>query len=164
MRWNLATGRDRWEPAEVRRPVEGRFRDVRCHGLVDAGSVLVGLTSGSLIAFDKASGQTAWEIPGQYRENVRRRRLLAGFSISRATRAREPAAEVQDRVLYVGGRPVKQAAALPPGRLNALDLDTRSILWSFSRPTAEPNWPFGFVSPVDGGLWVDSYQALVKLQ
>ena len=53
---------------------------------------------------------------------------------------------------------------LPGGRLNALDLDTRQILWSFSRSTVEPNWPFGFVSPVDGGLWVDSYQALVKLQ
>jgi hypothetical protein len=65
---------------------------------------------------------------------------------------------------YVNGRPVPSAPALPPGRLNALDLDTRAILWSFSRPTAEPNWPFGFVTPVDGGLWVDSYQALVKLQ
>ena len=31
-------------------------------------------------------------------------------------------------------------------------------------PTAEANWPFGFVTPVEGGLWVDSYQALVKLQ
>ena len=53
---------------------------------------------------------------------------------------------------------------LPGGRLNAMDLETRAILWSFSRPTAEPNWPFGFVTPVDGGLWVDSYQALIKLQ
>lgn len=44
-----------------------------------------------------------------------------------------------------------------PAGLNALDLDTRAILWSFSRPTAEPNWPFGFVTPVGGGLWVDSY-------
>jgi hypothetical protein len=33
-----------------------------------------------------------------------------------------------------------------------------------SLPTAEPNWSFSFVTPVDGGLWVDSYQALVKLQ
>ena len=37
-------------------------------------------------------------------------------------------------------------------------------LWSFSRPTAEPNWPFGYVTAVEGGLWVDSYQALIKLQ
>ena len=57
-----------------------------------------------------------------------------------------------------------EAAALPPGTLHALDLDTRAILWSFSRPTAEPNWPFGHVTPANGGLWVDSYQALVKLQ
>ena len=35
---------------------------------------------------------------------------------------------------------------------------------SFWRPTAEANWPFAFVTPVDGGLWVDSYQALIKLQ
>ena len=41
---------------------------------------------------------------------------------------------------------------------------TRAVLWSFSRPTAEANWPFGFVTPVDGGVWVDSYHALVKLQ
>jgi hypothetical protein len=50
------------------------------------------------------------------------------------------------------------------GTLHALDLDTRAILWSFSRPTAERNWPFGRVTPVNGGLWVDSYQALVMLQ
>ena len=50
------------------------------------------------------------------------------------------------------------------GKLNALDLETQKILWSYSRITAEPNWPFGFVSPVGDGLWVDSYQALVKLQ
>jgi hypothetical protein len=48
--------------------------------------------------------------------------------------------------------------------VHALDLDTRTILWSSSRQTAEPNWAFGGVTPVDGGLWVDSYQALVKLQ
>jgi len=53
---------------------------------------------------------------------------------------------------------------MPRGTLHALDLDTRTVLWSFSRPTAEPNWGFGSVTPVDGGLWVDSYQALVKLQ
>jgi len=50
------------------------------------------------------------------------------------------------------------------GTLHGLDLSTRTILWSFTRPTAEPNWPFGSVTPVNGGLWVDSYQALVKLQ
>ena len=76
----------------------------------------------------------------------------------------EPATEDPGRVVYQGGKPRPTAPALPGGRLNAIDLDTRTILWSFSRPTAEPHWPFGFVSPVNGGLWVDSYQALVKLQ
>ena len=75
----------------------------------------------------------------------------------------KPAAEIQGRILYLGGKPVEPSPALPPGKLNALDLDTRAILWSFSRPTPRPNWPFGFVTPVEGGLWVDSYQALVKL-
>jgi len=133
---NVATGRDRWPPVEVRRPVEGRERAVNVFGLVDAGSVLVGLTSNVMIAFDKASGKTAWEVAGQYRENA-------------------PSTAVADGVLYFQGS---------RGTLSALDLATRAVLWSFSRPTAEPNWAFGFVTPVDGGLWVDSYQALVKLQ
>ena len=161
---NLATGRDRWKPIEVRRPVEGRVRAVTVRGLVDAGSVLVGLTRGFLIAFDKASGQTAWEIAGQYRETSPSTAVAGRVLYFQGHPGARPAPEVQGRILYVGGRPVVEAPALPPGRLNALDLDTRAILWSFSRPTAEPNWPFGFVTPVDGGLWVDSYQALVKLQ
>jgi outer membrane protein assembly factor BamB len=161
---NLATGRDRWKPVEVRRPVEGRIRGVDLRGLVDAGSVLVGITSTALIAFDKASGQTAWEIPGQYRENFPSTAVAGRVLYFQGHPGASPAAEVQGRILYSGGRPVIQAAALPPGKLNALDLDTRAILWSFSRPTAEANWPFGFVTPIDGGLWVDSYQALVKLQ
>jgi len=146
---NRATGRETWKPVEVRRPVEGQVRAVPVGGLVDAGSVLVGVTPGFVVAFDKASGKTAWEVPGQYRES-------------------SPSTAVAGRVLYFQGHPgaitAAGAATLPPGRLNALDLDTRAILWSFSRPTAEPNWPFGVVTPVDGGLWVSSYQALVKLQ
>ena len=137
---NLATGRERWKPIEVRQPVEGRMRLVPIGGLVDAGSVLVALTPGSLIAFDKATGATAWEVPGRYKET-------------------RPSTAVAGRVLYFQGHPGADpavgpaAAALPPGRLNALDLDTRAILWSFSRPTAEPNWAFGYVTPVDDGLW-----------
>ncbi|RPI53371.1 MAG: hypothetical protein EHM55_14025 [Acidobacteria bacterium] len=161
---NVATGRDRWGPLEVRRTVEGRVRSVAVRGLVDAGSVLVGVTSGSLIAFDKASGKTAWEIPGQYRESSPSTAVAGRVLYFQGHPGAEPAAEVQGRIVYSGGRPVVSAAALPAGRLNALDLDTRAILWSFSRPTAEPNWAFGFVTPVEGGLWVDSYQALVKLQ
>ena len=140
-----ATGRERWKPVEVRRTVEGRDRPVEVQGLVDAGPVLIGMTSTFLIAFDKGSGRTAWEIPGQYRET-------------------QPAMAVAGNVLYFQGSPGSKPAKAPSGTLHALDLDTRGILWSFSRPTAEANWAFGHVTPVDGGLWVDSYQALVKLQ
>jgi eukaryotic-like serine/threonine-protein kinase len=140
-----ATGRDRWKPVEVRRPVEGRVRAVEVSGLVDAGPILIGLTSGFLIAFDKESGKTAWELPGQYRES-------------------SPAPAVAGNVLYFQGSPASKPAPAPGGTLYALDLDSHSILWSFSRPTAEANWPFGAVTPVDSGLWVSSYQALVKLQ
>ena len=142
---NRATGRDRWKPVEVRRTVVGRERPVEVHGLVDAGAVLVGLTSAYLIAFDKNSGQTTWEIAGKFREA-------------------SPSLAVAGNVLYFQGSPDSKPASSSSGTLYALDLDSHSILWSFSRPTREPNWSFGQVTPVDGGLWVDSYQALVKLQ
>jgi len=71
---------------------------------------------------------------------------------------------VAGNVLYFQGSPSTKPAAMARGTLYAFDLDTRTILWAFSRQTAEPNWPFGFVTPVDGGLWVDSCQAIVKLQ
>jgi outer membrane protein assembly factor BamB len=140
-----ATGRDRWAPVEVRRPVDGRERAVEVRGLVDAGPVVIGMTSGYLIGFEKNSGRTAWEIPGQYRDTW-------------------PSMGVSGNVLYFQGSPTIKPAPAAGGTLHALDLDSRRILWSFSRPTAEPNWPFGFVTPVDGGLWVSSYQALLKLQ
>src|SRR5664279_1208525 len=114
-------------------------------GLLDAGPVLIGITSRHLIAFEKTTGRTAWELAGQYREV-------------------SPSLAVAGNVLYFQGSPDIQPAKAPSGTLYALDLDSRRILWSFSRPTAEPNWAFGHVTPVDGGLWVDSYQALVKLQ
>jgi len=76
----------------------------------------------------------------------------------------KPTTGSQGGIVYQGGKPVEQTPVLPGGHLNAIDLATRTVLWSFSRPTAEANWPFGYVTPVDGGLWVDSYQALVKLQ
>ena len=160
---NLATGRERWKPIGVRQPVEGRVRSVAIGGLVDAGSVLVALTPGSVIAFDKVTGATAWEVPGQYRV-TRPSTAVAGRVLYFQGHPGADPAVGQQGTVYSGGRPVTMAVALPPGRLNALDLDTRAILWSFSRPTAEPNWSFGYVTPVDDGLWVDSYQALVKLQ
>ncbi len=160
---DVITGKDRWK-VEIRRPVEGRVRGVELRGLVDAGSVLAGITSGFLIAFDKATGQTAWEVKGQYHTNNPSTAVAGKVLYFQGHPGAEPASEVQDRIVYQGGKPVPTVPVLPGGRLNAIDLETREILWSFSRPTVEPNWPFGFVSPVDGGLWVDSYQALVKLQ
>lgn len=106
------------------------------------------MTPGFLIAFDKGSGATVWEVPGEY--NVE-----------------SPCTAVAGRVLYFqgsAGSADSRPAAQKRSTLRALDLDTRTILWSFSRPTTEPNWSFGTVTPVNGGLWVDSYQALVKLQ
>ncbi len=162
---NLATGRESWKPVEVRQLVDGRVRGVPIGGLVDAGSVVIGMTPGSLIAFDKTSGQTAWEIQGQYRHERPATAVAGRVLYFQGHPGAEPTArQVEGSILYQGGRPVVSAPALPSGRLNALDLDTRAILWSFSRPTREANWPFGFVTPVEGGLWVDSYQALVKLQ
>ena len=140
-----STGRDRWAPIEVRRSVEGQVRPVKVEGLVEAGAVVIGMTAGFLIAFEKNSGRTAWEIAGQYRES-------------------EPAMAVAGNVLYFQGDPGGKGATRASATLHALDLDTRAILWSFTRPTREANWPFGLVTPVDGGLWVSSYQALVKLQ
>lgn len=161
---NLATGRERWKPVEVRQPVDGRVRGVPIGGLVDAGSVLIGMTPGALVAFDKGTGQIAWEIAGQYRVGSPSTAVAGRVLYFQGHPGATPTTASQGTVVYSGGRPIAQAPALPGGRLNALDLDTRTILWSFSRPTAEANWPFGYVTPVDGGLWVDSYQALVKLQ
>ncbi|MEX1130282.1 MAG: PQQ-binding-like beta-propeller repeat protein [Vicinamibacterales bacterium] len=160
----LATGRERWAPVETRRMMDGRLRPVEVFALVDAGSALVGLTKTALMAFDKASGATAWEVPGQYHPNSPSMAVAGRVLYVQGHPGAPPADEVQGRIVYSGGKPVPTAPALPPGTLRGLDLDTRAILWSFSRPTAEANWPFGFVTPVDGGLWVDSYQALVKLQ
>jgi outer membrane protein assembly factor BamB len=142
---NRSTGRDRWKAVEIQRSVDGRPRPVEVFGLVDADSVLIGMTSGFLIAFDKSSGRTAWELPGRYTTS-------------------SPSTAVAGNVLYFQGRPDGSSAVEARGTLHALDLATHAILWSFSRPTAEANWSFGYVMPVDDGLWVDSYQALVKLQ
>ena len=133
--FDRASGRDRWAPVEVRQQVEGRNRLVDVAGLVDAGDVLVAMTSGFLMAFDKGSGRTAWQIAGEYNLS-------------------HPATAVAGNVLYV---------QRSPATLQGLDLSTRQILWSFTHATAEPNWPFGSVTPVDGGLWVDTMQGIIKL-
>jgi outer membrane protein assembly factor BamB len=161
---DLKTGRALWPPIEVRAAVDGRERSFELAGLVDAGAVLVGVTRVSLMAFDKATGRIAWQVPGQYRESAPSTAVAGGVLYVQGHPGAKPTIEVQDRVVYQGGKPVEQTPVLPGGHLNAIDLATRTVLWSFSRPTAEANWPFGYVIPVDGGLWVDSYQALVKLQ
>jgi outer membrane protein assembly factor BamB len=161
---NLTTGRELWPPVEVRAPIDGRERAVDLAGLVDAGAVLVGVTPVSLMAFDKATGKLAWQVPGQYRTNSPSTAVAGGVLYVQGHPGAKPASEVQDRIVYVGGKPVEPVPVLPGGHLNAIDLGTRTVLWSFSRPTAEANWNFGYVTPVDGGLWVDSYQALIKLQ
>ena len=161
---NLATGRELWPPVEVRGTVDGRDRFVEIAGLVDAGAVVIGVTPVAVMAFDKTTGKSAWTLPGQYRTNNPSTAVAGGVLYVQGHPGAAPASEVQDRIVYVGGKPVEPVKALPGGHLNAIDLATRTVLWSFSRPTAEANWPFGYVTPVDGGLWVDSYQALVKLQ
>jgi outer membrane protein assembly factor BamB len=140
-----ATGRDRWPSVEVRGMSEGRERPLELEGLVDAGDVVAGITPTALMAFSKSSGEVAWKLAGAYRTSA-------------------PATAVVDDVLYFQGSPEVKPTAASGGTLHALDLKTREILWSFSRPTPEPNWPFGRISVVDGAIWVDSYQALVKLQ
>lgn len=140
-----ASGRERWKPIETRGMVDGRMRLIEVAGLMDAGAVLVGITPMALVAYDKSSGKTAWMVPGT-------------FNVS------TPSLSVAGSVLYFQGSPQSKPAATARGTLYALDLDTRAILWSFARATVEPNWPFGAVTPVNDGLWVDSYKALVKLQ
>ena len=161
---SLATGRDLWAPVEVRGAIDGRERAVRLAGLVDAGAVLIGVTPVAVVAFDKATGRRAWDIPGQYNLNSPSTGVAGSVLYVQGHPGAKPAPEVQGRIVYQGGKPVEQNPVLPGGRLNAIDLATRTVLWSFSRPTAEANWSFGYVLPVDGGLWVDSYQALIKLE
>ena len=83
---NLTTGRDLWPPVEVRAPIDGRERAFPLAGLVDAGDVLVGVTPVALMAFDKATGRRAWQMPGQYRQDA-------------------PSTAVAGGVLYVQGHP-----------------------------------------------------------
>jgi len=139
-----ASGRDKWKAIETRGTTADGQRSVDVVGLVDAGAVLVGLSETALVAYDQSTGKKAWEVPGT-------------FSLS------TPSPAVAGNVLYFQGSPASKPASAARGTLYALDVDTRSILWSFTRVTAEKNWSFGSVTPVHDGLWVDSYKALVKL-
>ncbi len=161
---SLATGRELWPPVEVRAPYDGKERAFQLSGLVDAGDVIVGITRVALLAFDKSTGRRSWLLPGQYREDEHTIAVAGDVLYVQGHPGATPTTETSGRIVYQGGKPVEQIPVMPFGRLNAIDLKTRAVLWSFSRPTEEPNWPFGYVTPVDGGLWVDSYQALIKLR
>jgi outer membrane protein assembly factor BamB len=142
---DMKTGRNRWSPVEVRRMQEGRMKEVKVSNVVASGGLVIGITPVGIMALDQASGQLAWELPGTY--NPERASLA-----------------VAGNVLYFQGSPEARPAARSTGTLHAIDLDTRAILWSFTRPTEDPNWSFGTVTPVDGGLWTDTYRTLLKLE
>ena len=111
---NLTTGRDLWPPVEVRAPIDGRERAVGLAGLVDAGAVLVGVTPVSLMAFDKATGRRAWQLPvrtAEFAVDGRRRR--------RALRAGPPGREARRRgagANRLSGRQARGADAGAAGR------------------------------------------------
>lgn len=161
---DLATGRDVWSPTEVRAPIDGRERTFPLAGLVDAGDVLVGVTQVALVAFDKATGRRAWQMPGQYSHGAPSTAVAGSVLYVQGHPGAKPTTATQGGIVYQGGKPIAQTPVLPGGHLNAIDLATRTVLRSFSRLTEEANWPFGYVTPVEGGLWVDSYEALIKLQ
>ncbi len=138
-----ATGQPLFAPVFLRRVINGRERMAMLDGLIDGGSTVIGATEVSLIAFDKGSGRIVWELPGR-------------FSPSQLPLA------VASQVLYFQGG--LDGAADSPGTLHALDMSTTARLWSFTRRTKDPAWSFGSILPVDGGLWVDGYASLLKLQ
>lgn len=138
-----ATGQPLFAPVFLRRVINGRERMATLDGVIDGGSTLIGATEVSLIAFDKGSGRVVWELPGRFSPA----RLSLAVALS---------------VLYFQGG--LDGAPDFPGTLHALDMTTGTRLWSFTRRTKDPDWSFGAILPVDGGLWVDAYAALLKLQ
>jgi len=86
-----------------------------------------------------------WTLPGEYRDT-------------------SPCLAFASGVLYFQGSPQIRPAPKPSGTLYALDLASHEILWAFTRSGKHSDWSFGYVTPVDSGLWVDSYQAMLKLQ
>ena len=138
-----ATGQPLFAPVFLRRQVDGRERAVPLGRLFDAGPVLVGATSVSLIAFDKNTGRIEFEISGKFDNET------MSFGVAGS-------------VLYFQGG--LDGAPAFPGTLHALDMTTGTRLWSFKRAGKDPEWKFGYVVPVDGALWVDAYAAVLKLQ
>jgi hypothetical protein len=152
---NLTTGRDLWPPIEVRAPIDGRERAVGLAGLVDAGAVLVGVTPVSLMAFDKVTGQRAWQMPGQYRQSSPSTAVAGNVLYVQGHPGAKPASETQGRVVYQGGKPVEQTPALPGGHLNAIDLATRALCGRSRVPQRKPTGlsDTSFPSMVDYG-WI----------
>ena len=133
-----ADGRAQWA---VEVPDGAKRAEV--HGLVVADGALWGVTEHFLGAFDPASGRTLWQLPGAYRVVT-------------------PATAVADHVLYFQGQVAGRDDAAPGGVLYALDLRRRELLWSwFWPPTA--GWHFGDLLPADGAIYVDTENALLKL-
>ncbi len=140
---NRATGKPIFAPVFIKRVIDGRERMAKLSGLIDVGPSLVAATEVSLVAFDKSTGEITGEIPGRFQ-------------------ASQLSLAVAGTVLYFQGG--LDGAPAFPGTLHAVDLSTGRRLWSFTRTGNDPPWRFGFVLPVDGGLWVDGYSALLKLQ
>jgi eukaryotic-like serine/threonine-protein kinase len=138
------TGRQRWAPIELRRVQQGRVTELAASKLTAAGGLVIGATPVGLMAIDQAAGSIVWELPGTF--NVDRVSLT-----------------VAGDVLYFQGSPDAKPAPKDTGTLYALDLSTRQFLWSFTRPT-EVEWSFGTIAPFNGGIWVDTYKALLKLE
>ncbi len=142
---DAGTGKNRWAPILVQRVHEGRMREVRLSDVVSAGGLVIAATPVSLLAVEPASGRTVWEAPGKFQPE--RANLASAGS-----------------VLYFQGSPESRPAERDTGTLYALDVESREILWSFARKTSDPAWSFGKVAPVNGGLWVDTYRTLLKLE
>ena len=143
---DLQTGRSRWPALELLRTNAGRVQELKASAVAVApGGLVLAVTPVNLIAIEGTTGKLAWELPGEFQPD------------------RASLAVVQD-VLYFQGSPQSKPAARPTGTLHALDLNTREILWSYSRQTKDPAWSFGPVTPIPGGLWIDTYKAMLKLQ
>jgi outer membrane protein assembly factor BamB len=140
-----ASGRERFAPIEFQRKESGKVYPVEMQGLTAAGPVVVGMSAHALIALDPVTGRVVWELPGEYDPN-------------------NPSLATAGDVLYFQGSPQAKPAPKATGTLNALDLGSRTILWSFTRAGRNASWSFGPVSPVDGGFWTNHSGVLMKLE
>jgi outer membrane protein assembly factor BamB len=150
---NRQTGKELWKVRQLYRTKKdshGYDKDYLYNfdNLIEVGSQVVGVSEEALIGFDRTTGQNSWEFPGYFRQTWM---SCAGS------------------VLYFQGnlKPIpREGGGIPAGdsSLNAMDIETRRILWSFLRTgTTNPDWRLDTV-PFDGGLWSTAYGAIIKLQ